>query len=349
MEDKYLSTGITNFNLQLTGDARKGIKAGSYVFTIGDSSAGKSFLAATIAAQAVIAPDFADYDVVYDDVENGCSFDMKTLFSERVAKSIKTPMHGTSVFIDDFYHNVRSHVQEKPTVYILDSQDALTSKEESGKFKDISSAIEKAKGDTEKALAGLSGQMADGKAKKHSQLLRKLVTMLEANGSILVILGQTRDDLTGYAKDGLVWSGGRALKFYSHIMLHMAVGERMSRTVNGTKREMGIVSKTKVIKNRQTGKRSEAKCPIYYTHGFDDVGAMIDFMVDEKVWAVTKGTGVIRTGNFSRQDLPDGKRETLVKRVDESETLYDALVDLCQTTWDAVETKLAVTRKNRYA
>ena len=48
---KYLSTGVSLYNLQLTGDTKKGIKEGSYAFVVGDSSAGKSCLAATIAAE----------------------------------------------------------------------------------------------------------------------------------------------------------------------------------------------------------------------------------------------------------------------------------------------------------
>ena len=341
--DKYLSTGVSVFNLQLSGDVNCGIKQGSYAFIVGDSSAGKSFLAATMAAQATIDEQFSDYDVVYDDVENGCSFDMATLFSPEVAARIKEPMHGTSVFIDDFYHNVRSHVQAKPTIYVLDSQDALTTKEESAKFADISEAIKKAGGDTEKALKNLSGQMADGKAKKHSQLLRKLVTMLESNGSILIILGQTRDDLTGYAQDSLVWSGGRALKFYSHVMLHMKVAGRLTKTVNKTKREMGIKSKVKVIKNRQTGKRSEAECPIYYSHGYDDVGSMIDFLIAEGVW--TSGSKV-GTNGF----MEDAQRDTLIKRIDNDpdDAIYPALAMLCQAVWEGVEEKLVQPRKNRY-
>lgn len=338
-----LSTGVSLFNLQLSGDARGGIKPGSYAFIVGDSSAGKSFLAATIAASAAIDVEFDDYTIYYDDVENGCSFNVEELFSDTIADRIKQPPHGTSTFIDDFYRNAKDAVSNGPCVYILDSQDALTTKEEAGKYDEMVKAVAKAGGDTEKALRNLSGQMADGKAKKHSQYLRRLVSMLEESGSILIILGQTRDDLTGYAKDSLVWSGGRALKFYSHIMLHMQVKSTIKKTVAATKREIGIESRVKVIKNRQTGKRSEAVCPIYYSHGYDDVGSLIDWMVTEGAW--TGGTTIDTKGVID--DKPR-MRETLIGLVDAEDDKYDALLDAVQSQWDAVEDKLKVTRKNRW-
>ena len=343
MSDKHLSTGVSLFNLQLTGNAKDGIKPGSYAFIVGDSSAGKSFLATTIAASAAIDHRFDDYTIYYDDVENGCAFNVEELFSDTIADRIKQPPHGTSTFIDDFYRNAKDAVSNGPCVYILDSQDALTTKEEAGKYDEMVKAVAKAGGDTEKALRNLSGQMADGKAKKHSQYLRRLVSMLEENGSILIILGQTRDDLTGYAKDSLVWSGGRALKFYCHIMLHMQVKSTIKKTVGGTKREIGIESRVKVVKNRQTGKRSEAVCPIYYSHGYDDVGAMIDWLVAEGVWS--GGTTINTNGVL---DEKPRMRETLIGLVDQSDDLYTALVDAVQAHWDDVEGKLKVARKNRW-
>lgn len=342
---KYLSTGVSLYNLQLTGDTKKGIKEGSYAFVVGDSSAGKSFLAATIAAEAAINPQFDEYQVIYDDVENGCGFDIESLFSDRVLQRIKHPPRGTSVFVDDFYLNIQHAMKNGPVVYVLDSQDGLTTRDESKKLDEIAAAVKKAGGDTEKALKSISGQMSDGKAKKHSQLLRKTVSLLEETNSILIILGQTRDDLEGFAVDNLVWAGGRALKFYSHLMLFLSVKARLKKTVNGIPREIGIASRMKVVKNRQTGKRSEMVCPIYYTSGYDDVGSIIDWLVEEDVFTLS-GQSLTDLGSF----VSDKKitKQKLIDKIEEDDTLHEKLMQLAQKEWDAIEKKCSVIRKNKY-
>lgn len=342
---KYLSTGVSLYNLQLTGDVSKGIKEGSYAFIVGDSSAGKSFLAATIAAEAAIDEQFNDYNVYYDDVENGCGFDIESLFSNRVAKRIQEPPRGTSVFVDDFYLNVQQAMKEGPCVYVLDSQDGLTTRDESKKLDEIAAAVKKAGGDTEKALKSLSGQMSDGKAKKHSQLLRKTVSMLEETKSILIILGQTRDDLEGYAVDNLVWAGGRALKFYSHLMLFLSVKARLKKTVNGTPREIGIASRVKVVKNRQTGKRSEMTCPIYYTVGYDDLGSVIDWLVEEDVFTLSGQSLTDLRGLVSDKKIT---KQKLIEKIEADEKLQTKLMEMAQNEWNSIEKKCSVVRKNKY-
>jgi energy-coupling factor transporter ATP-binding protein EcfA2 len=332
------------FDLQLTNEVGCGLKKGTYLFLVGDSSAGKSFLATTIAAQAAINPEFDDYDIIYDDPENGALFDMETLFSKRVADRVKPPADGMSVFVDDFYMSAKKACSDgRKCIYILDSENALTSKEEAGKLNDLIKAVEKAGGNTAKALRNLAGQYSDGKAKKHSQMLRTLVGEVEESGSILVVLGQTRDDLTGYAKDGIVYSGGRALKFYSHIMAAMSVKNRITKTVNGQPRDIGINSKFKIIKNRYSGKRSESLCPIFFSAGYDAIGGMINWLIEEQVFS--KAGQSVNTGDELWGKITPGK---LVELVDNNDEEYDKMVQLVKSTWDAIYEKCAVTRRNRY-
>lgn len=340
--DGYLSTGLTTLNLQLSNDTQKGIRKGTCLFMVGDSSAGKSFLSSTLAANAAIDEDFKDYKIIYDDTENGCMFDLEQLFGERVAAAVQSPADGNSEFVEQFYVSVNKALDEGPCVYILDSQDGLTSKGESGKFDDLVKVLEK-NPDAAKALKNLAGSFGDGKAKAHSQYLRQVVSKVEKTGSILVIVGQTRDDIQGYAQDGLVWSGGRALKFYSHMMLHLVHKEKLARTFQNGKREIGIASEVRVIKNRQTGKRSRVKLPIYYSHGMDDVGATVDWMIEESQF--TSGTSVDTKDDL----LGKATKDKLCRDISFDDDKYDRLLELAQARWDAIEDAVAVSRRNKYS
>lgn len=340
--DNYLSTGLTTLNLQLSNDTRKGIRKGSCVFMVGDSSAGKSFLSSTLAANAVIDEDFDGYQIICDDTENGHMFDMETLFGPRVAGRVTSPDNGNSEFVEEFYASLNHHLDKGPCIYILDSQDGLTSKGESGKFDELVKALEKAP-DAKAALKKLGGSYGDGKAKTHSQHLRQAVSRVEQTGSILVIVGQTRDDIQGYAQDGLVWSGGKALKFYSHMMLHLVHKDKIEKTYQGNARQIGINSEVRVIKNRQTGKRTRVRLPIYYSHGLDDVQAAVEWMIGEKQFS--KGTMV----DTKDELLGKSTMDKLCRDISFDEAKYDRLLELIQQRWDEVETAVAVTRRNKYA
>jgi RecA/RadA recombinase len=340
---KHLSTGVSVFNLILSGNVDRGLQTGTYAFLVGDSSAGKSFLATTIAAQAAINPEFDSYKIYYDDVEHGALFDVPRLFSPEVAERIQPPPNGESDFIEEFYVNATTAVNAGPCIYILDSENALTSRDEAAKAAEIVSAVNKATAagkDVEAALKALAGSYGDGKARKHSANLRTLVRKVEKTGSILIILGQTRDNLSGEYED-VVYSGGRALKFYSHVLGYMSVGGAITRTVHEIKRQIGFKSRLQIFKNRYIGKRSTTSCPLYYTHGYDEVGGLIDWLLTEKIWTVD---GKVNTHGF----MPNALQETLIKRIETDESLEEMLREFVQNEWNDIENKCKVARRNRY-
>ena len=338
-----LSTGSTLLNLAISDSTEGGIPKGTYLSLIGDSSSGKTIEAITLMAEACINPAFDNYDIIYDNAENGAFFDVEKLFGARVATRIKPPRFDSachSHLIEEFYFNVDwHHDQGRPFIYIIDSMDALSSQEEEKKVKELKAAAKK-KG-AERAMVDTAGLMTDGKAKKNSYLLRRAVGKIEKTGSILVIIGQTRDNMDA-SYETTTSSGGRALKFYSSIQVWMRTDEVLTKTVNKKKRQIGIVTECRVKKNRVRGKVRTIYQPIYYSVGIDDLGGLVDFLIDEGHWNQTD-TGMIAATEFKQNT----RRETLVKFIQDNE-LEDDLRAIVQRVWLEIEAKCVVHRKNKY-
>jgi len=143
----FLSTGSTLLNLACTNNPRGGFIKGTYVFFVGDSSSGKTWLSLGCLAEASINKHFKDYRLIYDNGENGALMDLSYYFGDAVAERLEPPRYsddGDEMFsskIEEFYYNVDDAVKEgKPFIYILDSMDSLSSKDEADKFNESKNA-----------------------------------------------------------------------------------------------------------------------------------------------------------------------------------------------------------------
>lgn len=325
----YLSTGCTPLDLALSGSIAGGLKAGHYYFFVGDSTSGKTFLALTMFAEAAINSKFKDYALVFDNPEDGALMDIERYFGKSVAKRLE---HIQSETIEDFYYNADDRFEAGPTIYVLDSMDALSSEAEQKKVK-------KQKTDT-RAGTQTAGSMGDGKAKKNSALLRQLLVKIKRNNGILVIINQTRDNL-GFGFETKTRSGGRALKFYATCELWTSVKQTLMKEVRGKKRQVGMISQVDVKKNRQDGRKHQILVPLLHSYGIDNIGACIDWLVSEGHWKATKGNIVAEEFDFK------GPREKLIKQITVEQEEQE-LKMLCQVVWHEIDQLLQTKRPKRY-
>jgi hypothetical protein len=209
----------------------------------------------------------------------------------------------------------------------------LESDAEDAKFKENKKKFEKGN----KAV----GSFGDGKAKIHSSLLRKIVSLLEQTKSLLVIISQTRDNL-GFGFETKTRSGGRALKFYARFEVWSSVVQKLKKKVNDKDRKIGIIAKLECKKNHITGMQWSVNTPIYWSAGVDDVGSCVDYLVEEGHWKVTKG--LIHAPEFGLKL----NRENLVHKI-ETHGTEDKLRKVCKKIWSGVMNECLIVRKQRYA
>lgn len=341
--EDLLSTGSTLLNLACSGKPFGGFAKGKYYFVVGDSSSGKTWLTLTCMAEASINKNFAGYDFYYDNVEDGALMDIAFYFGEATQKRMRAPSKDEekqpvySSTVESFYYHLdsaiaRAKAKGRAFIYVLDSQDALTSEAANEKFGEQKEAFQKGKDS--------AGSYGDGKAKYHSENIRRALVGIRETGSILIIIGQTRDNL-GMGFEKKTRSGGRSLRFYATLEMWSSVKEKIKKTVKGKPRTIGILAEIAIKKNRFTGKDRTVRIPIYHSHGIDDVGSCVDYLVEEGHWGQRKGSIVAKDVDF------EGSREALIRHIEENDLQRD-VAELVGEVWAGIEAACAVPRKPKY-
>jgi len=349
--DDLLSTGSTLLNLALSDNRLGGFVKGTYALLIGASGSGKTFLAGTCFAEAVINPNFDFYRLIFDDAEQGALMDFRKFFGSKVADRVEPPhiYEGEPSYseeIEDFYFSIFDAIDAakkpkgRPFIYVLDSLDALSSKAEGKKIGQHRGTRHK-KGDAAK----VTGDYGDGKAKINSRYIRRVLAGLRETGSILIIINQERDNIgAGLFESSKTHSGGRSLKFYATVQIWADLGTTIKKSVRGQKLPIGVTSKVRVTKNRLTGKDRRISFPIFYDYGIDDLGSCVDFLITYKHWKKVPNTSKIDTGvDFGIED----SREELIGEIEDQEAEEEVLL-LVQKIWNEVEKETEIDRKPRY-
>jgi len=345
LEEEFhvLSTGSTLLNLACSNNPFGGFIAGKYYFLVGDSFSGKTFLAMSCLAEACQNPTFDNYRLIYDDVEGGNIMDIERLFGEKVADRLEPPGKlddGTPVYsetIQDFYWNLDDAVQgEVPVIYVLDSQDGLSSESEQEKFQEAKTAS--------RAGKTIAGSYGDGKAKINASGIRQKLGDLRRTGSILIITNQTRDNL-GFGFEKKTRSGGHALKFYATVEMWTSVKGKITKTVKTKKRDKGIMAKIQVKKNRITGISYVLEIPILNDYGIDDISSCIQYLIEEGHWEQKKEGKRIMAPEFSDSLLSERK---LIGEIEKTKNGYKKLQRLVGKVWNEILKATETERKPRY-
>jgi RecA/RadA recombinase len=334
-----LSSGSTLINLACSGRPDVAFLPGNYALWVGDSGSGKSFITLTTLAEAAINPAYKDYRILFHNAENGALFDLDRFLPPLVKRM--EPLMGSkaspdnSVILEDYWAACAAAVKSGPCVVLTDSMDALIPKAWLKKQKEIKKAS--AKGED----AG--GSYGTDKAKLNSEHLRGVVSALRETGSILIMISQSRDRIGfGSQFDPKTRGGGNALTFYSHTELWTSVVGKLTKTVRGRAVEQGIICRVKCKKNRVNGRKRTVDVPILHSHGVDDLGGCVDWLVGWKHWN-EKG-GKIAAPEFDF----DGSREKLIAMLEEDEQ-EDELRQLVTKVWNEIESACEVHRKSRYS
>lgn len=329
-----LSVGSTTLNLAISGRPDVALEPGDYMYFVGDSMSGKTWIAMCILAEAANNPEFDNYRLIYDDAERGVRMDIAKFFGEKLANRIEF-VHST--YAEEFYFGMDDDFKgDKPVIRILDSMDCLDTFADEDKFVEWKEAFQKGK--------ETKGSYGMAKAKMNSMSIRRLMSRLEETGSILIVISQTRDDINPRTFTTKTRSGGKSLRFYATVEVWSSVVGSLKRTYKGQDRELGCSVKYDVKKNRLTGRKRQVVVPIYTSAGIDDLGSCVDYLVAEKVWKLTKQGIVTATGLGPPLEM---KREKLIQHI-EREDLEEDIRELVGITWNAIEDAIAIERKKRY-
>jgi RecA/RadA recombinase len=327
-----LSAGCTLLNLACSDRPYSAYTPGKYYFFVGKSSSGKTWFTLSSFAEASINEHFKDYRLIYGDEEGGAMMDMAKHFGPRMASRLEVTRHR---FVEDYYDYLEDCFADgRPFIYVLDSMDALKSREDEEK------RLENKKLRT--AGKETSGSYGMAKPKCNSNNINWVCSKLEKSGSMLFVISQTRANI-GYGSqfNPDTRSGGTSLTFYATLEIWTGVKEKIKKTVRGKPRTIGIMSQIKVKKNRQSGKDRVIHVPIHWSSGIDDLGSCVDYLISEKHWEGTDTKVTAPEFDFS------GGIEKFIEKV-EAEGRENELRDVVATVWREVDEACEVKRKSRY-
>ncbi len=352
-----LSTSLTVVNLTLSNRVSGGIETGhSYMFW-GESSSCKTIIAHACLAEASVNPKFDDYQLVLDNPQQGALFDLRKFYGEPLVARLEPPRWGkngeriNSATIHDLYWHLEQRLNKagKPCVYVLDDLDSLYHPGERDKYlKNAGKLMGKAEGKDDEDRSKVAGSFNISKAKVNSENMSWVNSALYKTQSILIIIVQARSNVGwGSQYNPLTHGGGTASKFYATDELLTTVRGQIDRTVPGRdkKKNIGMVARIQVRKNRQTGDVNPVEVNFLRKTGLDDIGTCVDWLIEWKHW---KGESKHGVGKVSAPEFEwEGSKEKLIQKI-EVEGKEGKIRNIVAGVWADIEESIEVKRKPRY-
>lgn len=253
----FIPTGSKMLDLALGG----GWVEGRIGNIIGDKATGKSLLCIEACANFVAKHDSGK--IMYRECE--------AAFDPQYAEALGMPLDRVDFgekfnTVEDLFEDllaVCKKAAKHPILYIVDSLDSLSDRDE------IDRDIDK-------------GSFGAAKAKKMSEMFRRLVRDMERSRVTLLIVSQIRDNIG--VTFGRTWtrSGGRALDFYSSQTLVLAQKGKLKKTIKGVERPVGIALKAQVDKNKVSLPFREVEFTLSFGYGIDDVPSCLEWLKSVK-------------------------------------------------------------------
>lgn len=301
---RFIPSGCLLLDLALGG----GWAGGRVVNIVGDKSTGKTLLCTEAAANFAIK--YPKGKIRYRESE--------AAFDQPYARALGMPVDRIDFgdpmeTVEDLFEDLERIVSgaKGPELFICDSLDALSDRAELERDMD-------------------KGSFGAEKAKKMSQLFRRLIRKLERKQITVIIVSQIRDKMNAMFGRKVTRTGGRALDFYASQVVYLAYTGRVTKTIKGQKRTTAIKVKALIDKNKISLPFREAEFKIHFGFGIDDAEACIEFLKDTKMF--TPKTAQYHIDKFLEYDRA------------EYDTEIATMHALCTRQWYAIEKSLIPTR-----
>ena len=268
VESEHFCSGSTTYDTMIGGNKGVfGYRFGRIYNIVGDSSSGKSFLAAeSIASARKKYGNKLKWN--YDDGETGFTFDTKNLYGFEIVP--KETLRSKTV--EDAYINVNNFIdslkEDEYGIYIIDSLDGLTSKQ-------IQEIGEKRISVAKKGKEFDEGSYKTEKAKFLSQeFFPDLAGKLDNSNCALLIVSQIRDKIGVTFGKKADRTGGKALNFYAHSCVWLSVVEKLKKK----EKVVGIRVKAKTEKSKTPRPFRESYTTIFFDIGVDNISGNLDYL-----------------------------------------------------------------------
>lgn len=257
---RFFSSGAVLLDLVLGG----GWARDRVINLVGDRSSGKTLLAIEACANFVRVPGASPADVAYREAE--AAFDVEYAQTLGFPAGIEPFRELSTVeqFHDDLLGWTESRPKARPSLYVLDSLDALSDDAE----------MKREIGD---------GSYGASKAKKLSEMFRRINAVVSDGHCTLMVISQIREKIGVMFGETKTRSGGKALDFFASQIVWLAETGKLKRTVRGVERVIGVTIEAKTKKNKVGLPFRNTGLQIVFGYGVDDEASMLDWLKKNKV------------------------------------------------------------------
>lgn len=321
---------------------------GKIVNLVGDNSTGKTILAIECIVQTFFwfLKNMKGFKLKmkYDDAEAGFSFDPKTMYDiddkHKELLSVFDEENEASETVEDFEYNLEKEMNNlkdnEYLIYVLDSLDALSSKEEKkrGDQRMKAMASKKAGGKEEK-VAGTYGME---KQKKLGELFRRLRLKIKKKRCLLIVISQVRENIGIMFGEKYKRMGGKALDFYAAVIWWLAVLDKNMKHGIST----GVTIKAKNKKNKVGKPYRIANINVLFDYGIDDISSNIEYLYelrDEK--------GKLNKDKIIKWNKKEYTIKSLIRHI-EKNNLEDELKEKVIQKWIDFEDSISTKRKRKF-
>ncbi len=255
---QFVSTGCAVLDCALGG----GLALGRTANVVGDKSTAKTGTATEVMIN--FSRDVPDGTIAFRETE--------AAWDDAYAEAMGLPIDKIDfgdrtnplITVEDFYNDFdafcdQQKAAKRPGLYVLDSFDALSDEAEMDR-------------DIDKASYG------GAKAKKMSEMFRKITRKQEQANVLLFIVSQVRDNIGAMFGEKHKRSGGKALDFYASQVFWLAHIKILKRTINKVERPYGIELKAKIKKNKVGMPFREADFSFEFGFGINDLLASVNWL-----------------------------------------------------------------------
>ncbi len=171
-------------------------------------------------------------------------------------------------------------------------------------------------------LEGEMGMATMGmQARLMSQALRKLTAILSKAKTTCIFTNQIREKVGVMFGNPETTPGGKALKFYASVRLDI---RRKDAIKDSAGTAIGNHVKVKVVKNKVAPPFAEAEFDIFFNHGIDKEGSVLDTGVEDGV-VEKKGSWLQFNGELIGQGK-DAARRMLVEKPELAKKITEAIL-----------------------
>ena len=256
---QFVSTGCTLIDCALGG----GFALGRVANVVGDKSTSKTGLATECLINFCRA--YPDGEACYRDAEAAFDVQYAQAMGLPVDKVDMKPIHT----IEDLHRDLEKFVQKKqkdkqPGIYVLDSLDALSDEAE-----------------LERDIA--KGSFGAEKAKKSSEMFRRLTPEIESSNVLFLVVSQVRENIGAMFGEKYKRSGGKAMDFYASQIMWLSYLGKLEKTIDKVKRAYGIEVRANVKKNKVSMPFRQCDFEFHFGFGIEDLRSNLNWLEDHNL------------------------------------------------------------------